>query len=49
MLMIIEKRGNFYRLNEFSGIKDIFKEKIENFLIPDITRRVNEYLVELEK
>ena len=48
-IMIVEKKANNYRLSEFESLSEIFKNKIENFLIPDILKRVNEYLEELEK
>lgn len=48
-LMIVEKKANNYRLSEFEPLSEIFKNKIENFLIPDIIKRVNEHLEELEK
>lgn len=47
--MIIEKIGNDYRLNEFSKLSEIFENKIEKFLLPQILERIKEYLQELEK
>ncbi|MBI2448830.1 hypothetical protein HYV49_00880 [Candidatus Pacearchaeota archaeon] len=43
-LMIVEKSNNLYNLAEFEALDIIFKNKIENFLIPDIVARIKEYL-----
>jgi len=48
-LMIAEKNSNNYKLSEFETLSSIFQEKIENFLLPQITARIKEYLAELEK
>jgi len=48
-LMLVEKNANNYSLSEFLPLNEIFQEKIENFLIPDILKRVKEHLEELEK
>jgi len=48
-LMLVEKRANSYRLSEFAPLNEIFENKIENFLIPDIIKRIKEHLEELEK
>jgi hypothetical protein len=48
-LMLIEKNANNYRLSEFESLGKIFHDKIENFLLPQIIERINEYLAELEK
>lgn len=42
--MLVEKIKNDYRIAEFSGIKMIFEEKVERFMIPSIMERVKEYL-----
>lgn len=47
--MIIEKNGNSYRMNEFSSLHEIFENKIERFLLPQIIERIKEYLQEIEK
>jgi len=47
--MIIEKIDNYYRMNEFSKLSEIFENKIEKFLLPQILERIKEYLQELEK
>jgi hypothetical protein len=47
-LMIIEKKENLYWINEFSSLKEIFENKIESFLLPEILTRIKEYLEILE-
>jgi hypothetical protein len=46
--MIIDKQTNNYRLSEFSPLSEIFEEKIEKFLIPQITERIKDYLGKLD-
>ena len=48
-MMILDKKGNLYNLSEFSSIQEIFKNKIERFIIPQCVERVKDYLAELEK
>ena len=48
-IMIIEKISNSYRVTEFSSLLEIFENKIEKFLIPQITERIKEYLKEIDK
>lgn len=47
--MIIDKQGNKYRMSEFDHLSNIFKSKIENFLIPQTIERIKEYLAKLDK
>ncbi len=47
-LMIIEKKENLYWINEFSSLREIFENKIENFILPEILTRIKEYLEILE-
>lgn len=42
-LMIAEKVKNSYRITEFSNLHDIYEEKLEKFLIPNILTRIKEY------
>ncbi len=42
-LFIIEKQGSQYRITEFMELKDIYRDKIEGFLVPSITSRISEY------
>ena len=46
--MMIDKSGNLYRISEFSPLSEIFKTKIENFLIPQTIERIKEYLGRLD-
>ena len=47
-LMIVDKRSNLYHLSEFESLSVIFKNKIENFLIPQTIERIHEYLTKLD-
>lgn len=47
-LFIIERKNNFYRLSEFSSLKEIFSEKIEKFYVSSIIERIKEYLDKIE-
>ncbi len=46
--MLVDKEGNKYRLSEFAPLSEIFKTKVENFLIPQTIERIKEYLHKLE-
>ena len=46
--MLVDKLENTYRLSEFSPISEIFTQKIEKFLIPQIIERIKEYLVKMD-
>lgn len=48
-LYLIENRANLYRITEFASLEEIFKEKIQGFLLNSILRRIQEYLKEVEK
>jgi len=43
-LMLVEKKGNLYRLSEFASLKEIFNDKIKEFLIPQTIARIEEHL-----
>ncbi|MBI5148516.1 hypothetical protein HZA33_02445 [Candidatus Pacearchaeota archaeon] len=47
--MIIEKRTNSYRMTEFASLSEIFEQKIEKFLLPQMIERIKEYLSELDR
>jgi len=47
--MLVNKTGNNYFLTEHLGLKEIFENNIERFIIPQIIERVKEYLGELDK
>ncbi len=46
--MLVDKKENKYRLSEFEPLKEIFENKIENFLIPQTVERIKEYLGKLD-
>lgn len=48
-VMLVEKKNNLYRLSEFEPLSEIFKNRIENFLVPQTIERVKEYLVHFDK
>ncbi|RMD66957.1 hypothetical protein D6817_02900 [Candidatus Pacearchaeota archaeon] len=48
-MMVVDKQGNQYRLAEFMPLSEIFKERIESFLLPKIVERVKEYLKEFDE
>lgn len=43
-LLLIEKVGNVYRINEGNLLSDLFKEKIEAYYLNSIISRVKEYV-----
>ncbi len=47
--MIVDKQENKYRMSEFEPLSEIFRAKIENFLIPQTIDRIKEYLTKLER
>lgn len=48
-LLLVEKRLNAYRVVEHSNLSDIFEEKISNFMVPNITSRIKEYLKKIDE
>ena len=42
-LFLVEKIGTEYRINERETLSNIYKEKIEQFLLRSITERLSEY------
>lgn len=48
-LLILEKRLNAYRINEFSNLSEIFEERIEKILLPSIQSRIKEYLKKVDE
>jgi hypothetical protein len=48
-LMIVDKKQNLYSISEFASLNEIFEQKIEKFMLPQILERVKEYLKELDK
>ncbi len=47
--MLIDKQENKYRMSEFAPLSEIFRTKIESFLIPQTIERIKEYLNKLNK
>jgi len=47
--MLIDKVENNYFLSEHSSLKEIFRNNLERFIIPQTIERVKEYLEELER
>lgn len=48
-ILLIEKRLNAYRITERSSLSEIFEEKIEKFLLPNISSRIKEYLKRIDE
>lgn len=48
-LLLIEKRLNAYRITERGSLSEIFEEKIEKFLLPNISSRIKEYLKRIDE
>jgi len=42
-IYLIESINNKYRVTEFNELEEIFRERIENFMLPNILKRVKEY------
>ncbi|MBM3232697.1 hypothetical protein FJZ18_00835 [Candidatus Pacearchaeota archaeon] len=47
--LFVDKQENKYRISEFAPLSEIFENKIERFLIPQMTERIKEYLHKLDK
>ncbi len=48
-LFIIEKVKNKYRITENLALSEVFSEKIEKFLLPQIAERVKDYLKAIDE
>lgn len=48
-LLLVEKIGNNYRINEKETLQEIFKEKIKKYYLNSIISRVEEYIQEMDK
>ncbi len=48
-IFIVEKIRNTYRISEFSNLSDTYEEKIKQFLIPPILKRVKDYFDEIDQ
>jgi hypothetical protein len=47
-LFLIEKVGNFYRVNEDAKLSELFREKLEMYYLNSIISRVKEYVEEVD-
>ena len=43
-IYLVESINNEYRITEFNSLEEIFNERIEKFMLPNILSRVKEYL-----
>lgn len=48
-MLLLERVGNYYRLNENSYLTDIFVDKLEKYLLESIMSRIKEYMKEADK
>ena len=48
-LLLVEKIGNNYRINENTSLTELFREKIKKYYLNSIVARVEEYIVEVDK
>ena len=48
-VLLIEKRLNPYRITEHTSLNEIFEEKIEKFLLPNINARIKEYMKRIDE
>ena len=42
-IYLVENVNNQYRITEFNELEEIFNERIENFMLPNILNRVKDY------
>ena len=47
-IFLVEKMRNSYRITEFSNLNDVYREKIEQFVIPPIMNRVTDYFRKID-
>jgi DNA-binding transcriptional ArsR family regulator len=48
-LLLVEKVRNNYRITEFAGLSNNYKEKFEQYLLPSVVGRINEYFREIDR
>ncbi len=48
-LFLIESNANYYHITEWEKLKIIFDEKIRNFMVNTIVKRVGEYFEEIDR
>lgn len=46
--LLVDKQGNMYRMSEFESLSELFKSKLESFIIPQTIERIKEYLKVLD-
>ena len=47
-IFLVEKIKNNYRIVEFSNLQDVYKEKIEQYVLPPIMNRVTDYFRKID-
>ncbi len=47
-ILLVDKQENKYRVSEFAPLSELFKNKIEKFIIPQTIERIKEYLIKVE-
>lgn len=48
-LFIVQKKGNYYSVNESAKLSYLFKEKIEKYYLDSIIERVKEYIAAVDE
>lgn len=48
-IFFVEKKGNYYRVNENESLSTLFADKIESFLLDSTIKRVKEYIKAIDK
>ena len=48
-LLMVEKIRNHYRIIEFSRLSESYKEKFEQYILPSVVTRVNDYFREIDR
>lgn len=48
-VLLVEKRKNYYRITEFAQLGDIYKQKLEQLLLPSVLSRLDEYFKMMDK
>lgn len=47
-IFLVEKMRNNYRITEFSNLGEVYREKIEEFVLPPIMNRVTDYFRKID-
>ena len=48
-LLLVEKIRNNYRIHEFAALSDSYREKFEQYLLPSVVMRINDYFKEIDR